>query len=241
MTQHKYEEIAEYYREKIRDGELAEGTRLPPVRELAAFHGVAPNTIKSAMSWLAEEGFIRTSPRGTFVNDEPPVGSSPADRLQRLHRNGSILAKGETKIVTAAELIVPPVYVGDLFGLDDGDQVVRREFTIGKDSRRLALVVTWHPAQFAVHVPDLLSTAPGKCDDAVKLIQVTTGRTVKYWRDSMHARKADRREANFLGIPVGDPTLAMAWEWGDGDGIIEYGECCLPPMLTIGYGAGTQR
>lgn len=238
---HKYEEIAEHYRQQIRDGELTEGTRLPPVRELAVLHDVAPNTIKSAMSWLAQEGFVRTSPRGTFVNTEPPVGSSPADRLQRLHRNGSILAKGETKTVTAAELIVPPVYVGDLLGLDDGDQVVRREFVIGKDARRLALVVTWHPAHFAAMVPDLLSTAPLKNDDAIKMIQVATGRTVKYWRDSMHARRTDARESSRLGLAVGDPTLAMAWEWGDDEGIIEYGECCLPPMLTIGYGAGNNR
>jgi GntR family transcriptional regulator len=27
----------------------------------------------------------------------------------------------------------------------------------------------------------------------------------------------------------------MAWRWSDDDGVIEYGEACLPERLTIGY------
>jgi GntR family transcriptional regulator len=238
---HPYERIAEHYRQLIRDGDLPEGSRLPSIRAMADEHGVATGTVRSALSWLQVEGFIRTSPRGTFVADEPPAGSAPADRLNRLHRVGSVLARGETKLVSAAGLVIPPGYVAELFGLDDGDQVVRREWTTGQGQRRMSLCVTWYPAQFAAVVPDLLSTAAGKCDDAVKLIQVTTGRTVTNWRDNMHARTLDHREASLLGLPIGTATLAMAWEWGDDTGIIEYGEACLPPMLTIGYGSPQTR
>jgi GntR family transcriptional regulator len=233
---HPYELIAEHYRRLIRDGELPEGARLPSLRQLAEEHSVAIGTIRNALSWLQVEGYIRTSARGTFVNDEPPTMSAPADRLSRLHRIGSVLSKGESKIVTSASLVVPPLYVAEILDLDEGDQVVRREWTTGKAQRRLSLCVTWYPAPFAIHVPDLLSIAPGKCDDAVKLIQVTTGRTVAHWRDAMHARDADEREASHLGLPVGSSILAMAWEWSDDQGVIEYGEACLPPRMTVGYG-----
>jgi len=81
----------------------------------------------------------------------------------------------------------------------------------------------------------LLSTAPRKCDDAVKLIEEATGRRVRHARDAMHGRPASAREANYLGLPVGDPILAGAHEWSDDEGIIEYGEWCLPKWQVIGY------
>jgi GntR family transcriptional regulator len=235
MAEHPYERIAEHYRKKIRDRELAEGERLPTVAALAREWGMATGTIRHAMSWLQVEGYIRTSPRGTFVANEPPTGSTPHDRLNRMRRTGSTLATGETKLVTAAALVVPPLYVAEIFDLDPGDQVVRREFTTGIGRRRVMFAVNWYLAQMAAVVPDLLSTAPRKCDDAVKLIEGATGRRVKYERDAMHAREASEREANYLGVPIGDSILAGAHEWSDDEGLIEYGEWCLPKRLTIGY------
>lgn len=232
---HPYELIAEEIRTKIRDGELVEGERLPSIRELAPQYGAATATVRHALTWLREEGYIRTSPRGTFVADNPPVAPSSQDRLTCARRTGSILAKGETKRVTDASLVVPPLYVAELFDLDPGDQVVRRQFVTGKGSRRLGFAVSWYPAQFSAMIPDLLSTNPSKADSAVKLITEATGRKVKYGRDSMHGRAADEREANFLGLPVGAPILALVHEWSDENGIIEYGEWCLPTEVTIGY------
>ncbi|BFP50647.1 hypothetical protein SCMC78_04540 [Streptomyces sp. CMC78] len=51
----------------------------------------------------------------------------------------------------------------------------------------------------------------------------------------MHARPADARQASALGLQTGSPTLAGAHRWSDAQGIIEYGEWCLPPRMTIGY------
>ncbi|MBW1604216.1 GntR family transcriptional regulator [Streptomyces sp. JJ66] len=232
---HPYEQIAEQYRQLIRDGALAEGSRLPAIRDLATEHGVSTTTIRHALSWLQVEGYVRTSPRGTFVADEPPAVSSPHDRIGRLRRTGSILASGETKRVLAAGLVHPPNYVAELFGLEDGDQVCRREYVIGKGSRRQALAVDWYPATLAAAVGALLSTAPGRADDAVPLITEATGRTPRYGRDAMHARTADEREANYLGVAVGSCILAMAYEWSDDNGVIVYGEVCVPSRMDVGY------
>lgn len=234
-TQHPYQRIAERIRTQIQDGILEEGQRLPSIKELSNSEGAATATVRSAYTWLAEEGYIRTSPRGTFVASDAPVAPTSYERLIRVKRTGSILSKGENKIVTDASLTVPPLYVSDLFDLDPGDQAVRRQFHVGKGKRRLALAVSWYPAQFAAMVPDLLSTNPSKCNNAVKLIQEATGREVTHGRDSMHGRPADKREASYLGLPVGASILAMVHEWSDVDGIIEYSEWCLPPSVTIGY------
>lgn len=232
---HPYEQIAEHYRQQIRDGALAEGSRLPSIRDLATEHAVSSTTVRHALSWLQVEGYVRTSPRGTFVADDPPAASSPHDRLGRLQRTGSILAAGETKRVLAAELVRPPGYVAEIFGLEDGDQVCRREYVTGKAGRRLALAVDWYPAPLAAAVGALLSTAPGRSDDAIQLITGATGRAPLYGRDGMHARAADAREAQHLGIAVGTPILALAYEWSDEGGILVYGEMCIPPRMDVGY------
>lgn len=226
--------IAEHYRQAIRDGQLAPGERLPTVRELAEQHSVATATARAAMGWLRTEGWIVTTQRGSFVAHDVANTATPADRLARIRRTGSILGTGETRRVTSAALLVPPLYVAELFDQDPADQVVRREYVIGSGHQRLALEVDWYPPQLAEAVPDLLSTAHAS-DDLLAQIERVTGRTVEYGRDAMHGREADQREASALGIRPGASILAGTHEWSDDQGIIVYGEWCLPTRLTIGY------
>lgn len=235
--------LAEHYRQQIRDGELRPGDKLPTVREMADKHTVATATVRAGLSWLRTEGWIVTTPRGSWVADEVVNTAAPADRLERVRRTGSVLGDGETKRVLSAALIVPPLYVAELFDQDPGEQVVRREYVIGAGAQRLALEVDWYPAEFAAPVPDLLSTEPGHAtaehpgrgNDLVRQIEQATGRTVTNGRDAMHGRSADHREAQHLGIAIGAPILAGTHEWSDANGVMLYGEWCLPERLTIGY------
>ncbi|MGC5343156.1 GntR family transcriptional regulator [Streptomyces sp. AM 4-1-1] len=231
-------QVAERIRRRILDGVFAEGMKLPPVRELAKQEGVAVATLGRSLDHLQVEGYITTSRRGTFVADAPSVAPSAYDRISRVLRSGSVLGDGETMLVTDADLVVPPVYVADIFDLDPGDQVVRRQWHTGKGAQRLMLAVTWYPAQFAALVPDLLSTAPGKGTGLLPRIQDATGRRVTAGRDDVHGRDADAREASFLGIRPGSPILAGAHRLWDDEGVMEYGEWCLPYRLVIGYEYG---
>lgn len=198
-------------------------------------HGIATATVRAAMGWLRNEGYIVTTQRGSFVADQLTNATAPADRLTRLRRTGSILGTGETKRVTSAALVVPPLYVAELFDQDPAEQIVRREYVLGSGTQRLALVVDWYPAAFAEAVPELLDTAPGAPDDLLVRVERATGRTAVYGRDSMHGRSADQREASALGVATGSPILAGANEWSDDGGVIVYAEWCLPERLTIGY------
>ncbi|MCP9988868.1 GntR family transcriptional regulator [Streptomyces sudanensis] len=230
-----FTKIADHFRERILSGELEPGAKLPTNREIAGQWQAAAATVSRALQALQVENFIRTTPRGTYVADDPRWTLSARDRLARVQRVKSFLAEGETSRVTAAELITPPLYVADLFDLEPGDQVVRREWLAGRGKTRTVFAVTWYPAPFAALVPDLLNTAPGRNHGLSARVLEATGRTITHARDDMHARPADAREASALGLPVGSPILAGAHRWSDAEGIIEYGEWCLPPRFTIGY------
>lgn len=232
---HPYTRITDHYRQAISTGELAPGDRLPSQRQISATFNVSGNTANNAMAALQVEGLVRTSPRGTFVADEGPTVPTARDRLDQVSRARSILMTGETAIVTGASLVVPPLYVADLFNLDHGDQVVRRECVTGRGQRRTMLMVTWHPAEFAALVPDLLNTAPGRAGGILAKILTATGRTITHARDDFEGREASPREANHLGIVVGSPVLAGVHRWADDEGLIEYGEWVLPPRRSIGF------
>lgn len=235
MAHPRYMQVAEEIRQKITDGTLSPGTKLPNNRELATTHGVAVATLSRALEQLQVEGLIRSSQRGTFVTDTPSIASSGHDRTLRVMRTGSALAEGESVIVTSAELVIPPVYVGEIYGIDPGDQVVRREWHVGSGTQRRGLYVTWYPAAIAALVPDLLSRSASKVPGLLLKISKATGRTPTHGRDDMHSRDADEREANYLGVKVGTPILAGAHRLWDDEGVIEYGEWCLPYRYTIGY------
>src|SRR5919199_1160751 len=71
-----YLQISEQIRERIRRGELAPGTRLPPERRLAKILGVNRGTVVNAYRVLAASGFvIGRVGHGTVVINP---GSSPA-------------------------------------------------------------------------------------------------------------------------------------------------------------------
>ena len=79
-----FEQVRTQIAAAIASGQLAPGTKLPTVRQLAADLGLAANTVARAYRELEADTVIAThGRRGTFVRsevvDEPPVHSSVAD------------------------------------------------------------------------------------------------------------------------------------------------------------------
>ncbi|WP_197358621.1 GntR family transcriptional regulator, partial [Streptomyces clavuligerus] len=66
-----FAKIADHFRERILSGELAPGSRLPTNREISGQWQVAAATVSRALQALQVEHFIRTTPRGTYVSDDP--------------------------------------------------------------------------------------------------------------------------------------------------------------------------
>lgn len=63
-----YQRLAGLFREQIRNGELAQGAKMPSIRNAAAKHDVSIGTVRHVYSLLEQEGLITVNRgRGTFV------------------------------------------------------------------------------------------------------------------------------------------------------------------------------
>ena len=71
--------IADHFRTRILSGELAPGTKLPTNREISGQWQVAAATVSRALQALQVEGYIRTTPRGTFAGCSPRTGGGSGD------------------------------------------------------------------------------------------------------------------------------------------------------------------
>lgn len=235
----KTAEVAEHYRAQIREGVLAPGQRLPSTRDMEDSHDVSRVTIRRAMGWLQEEGYIVITQRGAYVQDTLSAGESPQDALVRATRTGDARSPGESRFVMSADMVTPPIYVANLFDIEPGEKLIRREYTSGRGgqgSRRVTrLQVDWYPAEFH-DASELYRTERQAVHDELTVIAEHFGRRVTgRQRDDLEARGASEREARHLGLPIGSPVLAGVHRWSDDQGLIVYGEWVRPPKYVIGY------
>ena len=80
-----YEQVRRGIAELAASGALAAGTRLPPVRQLAADLGLAVNTVARAYRELEQAGLVRTRGRaGTVVTAR--AARVPAEALRAAQR-----------------------------------------------------------------------------------------------------------------------------------------------------------
>ncbi|WP_051030216.1 GntR family transcriptional regulator [Nocardia takedensis] len=226
-----YLQLVTHYRDAITSGELAEGQRLPTVREIADYWKVAYTTAAKAVRQLAADGLVSTSKQGTIVAFLEGSTYSPADRLRSVHRGRVIYPHGASKIISA-EVIEAPQHVADAMGLDAGDRVVRRERVTAHGDVPVTWSVTWMPAELVETVPELLDLAPiPGGQGTIGLVKERTGRFPKVGLDSYRqcAARATALIAERLGINEGDPILRGENSWPEESGVVlEFGEFAIP-------------
>ncbi|AJK46094.1 PLP-dependent aminotransferase family protein [Burkholderia plantarii] len=129
----KYRLLAEHYAKAIENGFLAEGERLPSLRELMALHHVSISTAVEACRVLEMQGYVEAKPRtGYFVRSRKPIKvpvpvqqesrmEAPAERIDPadyvgVHERISVtLARGQQrqpKIDLAGAVCAPSLYPG---------------------------------------------------------------------------------------------------------------------------------
>lgn len=83
-----YEQIRQQLADRIGDGQLTAGQRLPSIRQLAGDLRVAPGTVARAYTELETAGLIESSrARGTRVRDGSSVNAGLRDAAQEFARH----------------------------------------------------------------------------------------------------------------------------------------------------------
>ncbi len=103
-----YRQIEDRFRELILTGVMAEGDKVPSVRELAASLAINPNTIQKAYKELEADGYLLSVPaKGSFV--APMKNRDNRPRLEELRAQlraavREMRCMGEKKAAVLAEI-----------------------------------------------------------------------------------------------------------------------------------------
>jgi DNA-binding transcriptional regulator YhcF (GntR family) len=106
-----FEQLRTSIAAQVTDGDLPPGTRLPPVRQLAADLGLAANTVARAYRELEADGVVAThGRRGTFVTSHVQVRDT--DATGRLAREYVAAARRQGLSRAEATRLVDDLWAG---------------------------------------------------------------------------------------------------------------------------------
>jgi DNA-binding transcriptional MocR family regulator len=107
-------EIARDVETAVREGRIAAGVALPPVRGLAAALGLSPVTVAAAYRELREKGIARGNGRaGTHITAAPPIGPRPPLAVPDGARNLMVGSPDPELLPRLPPVTPPPRLYGD--------------------------------------------------------------------------------------------------------------------------------
>jgi GntR family transcriptional regulator len=177
-------------------------------------YGVARMTARQALSVLQNEGLTTTRKgSGVFVRDFRPI---VRQGIARLSREGWGSGRGiwdsddDNRTLTVDKLRVREVkasgYVAEVFGLDDGEPVVRRDRRYLLDGRPVLIAVSSFPASIARGTPIAeKNTGPG----GVYARLAELGLPPAHFREDLRSRMPSDDEASILGLNPGTPVITI--------------------------------
>lgn len=209
-------QIADHFRTKINEGELPQDAKLPSIAEVARDWGVATATAAKAIKQLQDDGYVRSSSQGTFVDLGRKLTSGP-DRLQMLRATGSGFRAGERVDILSAELVPASEEVAKALEINQGDQVVERRRIYLDDQGVVTLSTSYLAGELAEAAPELLEAGPLP-KMTFGLVEERTGRRAVRRRDVVAMRPVPDEIADLLGVEPGTMALTMTNHYRDQNG-----------------------
>ncbi|MFD5322113.1 GntR family transcriptional regulator [Streptomyces sp. NPDC127098] len=225
-----YLQVVKELRRQITDGELSDGDRVPSVRQLAAQWEISQATAMKALAALRADGLVESVVGvGTVVRTRR-VHHSAADRFERALKTGKIYPDGQYAVITEASLSSDiPDWVRDLFGAEEGAQLIKRHRVTRTDEEALSASTSYFAAELAELAPQLV-TKERIIGGTPSAIQEATGRRIFETTEATTVSTATDEQAEELGIPAGSPVSLGRNVSYDGAGdIIEVGESVSIP------------
>lgn len=224
-----YLQVVQELKTRIISGDLKDGDRLPSVRQIAEQWGIAQATAMKVLAALRADGLAESQTGvGTVVRSRRNLHRSAVDRLERALTTGKIYPENEYAKILSAELTAPPMWVADLFELQEGSQAIRRHRVTYNEDGPVSASTSWFSPDLAETVPALLQMEriPGGTPNA---IEAATGRRGAAAEEATAAMAATEENAEELGVQVGSPVSIGRNIYFDAEGgIIEVGESVAP-------------
>ncbi|HSO52160.1 MAG TPA: GntR family transcriptional regulator [Actinomycetes bacterium] len=196
-----YYQVAQQLEQAIETGELAPGTRLDGELVLADQLGVSRPTLRRAIEYLVDRGYlVRRRAVGTQVVH--PKVRRPVE-LTSLYDDLTASRKNPRTKVLSLEAVPASDRVAHALGLDDGVDVLALERLRYADGQPLAIMRNWLPK-------GVVELDPGQLERA-GLYQLMRGAgiTLHLASQRIGARGASAAEAKLLQARKGEPLLTM--------------------------------
>ncbi|MFB6427726.1 GntR family transcriptional regulator [Streptomyces microflavus] len=204
-----YADVADHFRTRIKNGDLAPGDSLPSVMEIRDQFDVAAKTVSRALRVLKTEGLVTSrGSLGTVVAKSSLVITG-ADRLNRMARNGLRYAPGETS--TGHRVLRRSVHDAEVckaLDLEPGDEAIVRIRVFQQDNRPTSVGVSVYPPHTVSAVPELAEDVR-MTQQFNELYSERTGQEVTKGQRFAYARQASQDELDALDIPA-PPHVAVA-------------------------------
>jgi GntR family transcriptional regulator len=191
-------------RERILNGELEPGSRLPGELSLAAEYGISRVTVRRALDTLASDSLIDRRPgSGTFVREGNSVQPIVADLSNVLSHLVEMGRRTGVRLLSFA-YVNPPESVAVSLGLEPGERTQR--------SIRVRLIDGAPFSYLVTHVPERIGVTYSEADLAsMPLLGLLerSGIVVDEASQSIGATLAGPDIAEALELEIGSPLLSL--------------------------------
>ncbi|MFC8408601.1 GntR family transcriptional regulator [Streptomyces griseoincarnatus] len=232
-----YADVAEHFRQRIKDGDLSPGDPLPSVAEIRAQFEVSAKTVSRALGVLKSEGLVTSRGALGTVVAEPQTVTSGVDRLPRLARTGRRYGHGEdsTGHRVMIRSVADPKVVRAL-ELDGSEETVIRIRTFRQNGRPTSVGVSVYPPRTWTVVPEL-AQEERMSGFFGPLYEERTGREVSMGERVGYLRLASQDELDALEIKVPPVTPVTVFvtdvTFHDEDGPVAYWEDVYAPDARV--------
>jgi GntR family transcriptional regulator len=199
MAQLKYEQIADWLRERIADGTYGPGDVLPSSRDLCERWSVSRATAIKAMEMLRTEGLVTPHQGRGFTVVPAPLGRPAGGRVAGVPRTTGALVFSRLGVPDRAE---PPPRISEALGMAPGVLALRRVRLMLVDGAAPHSVVTaWFPPEVADACPRLAHEGP-IAEGTTRYVQRILGRVSVRGADVTTVRLATAAEAELLQVDL---------------------------------------
>lgn len=218
-----YIQLEDYIREQIESGQYVKGDTLPSENEYMEMYQVSRMTVRQAMNYLVQNGFIkRQRGTGTIVTYE-----KISEDLHSVTSFTDEMAKHNIKMKTSycdMQLVHPDTRVAIALGISTSDECYQLTRVRDVDNKPIVYTITYLKKLFELPLDSKYYT-----ESLYKYLRDTHGVNIVRGRDVLEAELPNKQVQKMLQIKEGTPIFIRTREtFLDNDELFEYSICYYP-------------